>query len=113
MNLWKSAALAIAVMASGATQGATVAIGNGIEWSWTSGDVGESSGTITLHANVANSELGDVRLHSFSLKGEGFGVDTADAGSAWKYMDEELTANGCTGGEHEFNMCFDSTNLAN
>lgn len=109
MSMFKAAAIFSAMLMAGAAQAATVVVGDGIEWSWSSGDVGSSSGQITLHADVSGSTLGDVYLQAFQLKqadsSPSFGVSSASvAGFTWSQS--ELGANGCSGGGHGSNMCF-------
>jgi len=109
MNMFKSAAICSAMLLAGAAQAATVVVGDGIEWSWASADIGSSSGQIMLHADVSGSTLGDVYLQAFQLKqadlSPSFTVSSASvAGFTWSQS--ELSANGCSGGDHGSNMCF-------
>ena len=117
MKLRRLLALAAAALLANAAQAATVLVGDGIEWSWSSADVGQSSGSLTLHADVSGSTLGgfgDVRLAAFSLKEDAsFVIASAEVlGGGWTWSGRELSANGCSGGEHDFNFCFDANDIA-
>ena len=109
MNIFKATAIFSAMLLAGATQAATVAVGDGIQWSWSSADIGSSSGQIMLHGDVSGSTLGDVYLQGFQLKkadsGSSFDVSSASV-TGFTWSQNELSANGCSGGGHDFNMCF-------
>ena len=91
----------------------TFVVGDGIEWSWTSADIGQSSGEIALHGDVSGSTLGDVRLAAFAFKSDsGIAVQSASVvGGGWDWKTDELSANGCSGGSHTFVMCFETGNI--
>jgi len=102
---------------SGALQAGTILSDSGINWSWTSSDIGEASGSLKLSADVAGSTLGNVRLAGFQLKGDsGFVVSSATA-SGWTWFAKELGAKGCGKGDDlgdkDSNLCFEAANIDN
>lgn len=121
MKILKTAlGLAVGLAFAQAASAATVLVGNGIEWSWASGDIGASSGSITLSADVSGSEWQDglggddvqVYLQSFQFKqpvgGADFDVQSASvSGGGWNWFSNELSSTGCSGGGPGSVMCFE------
>jgi len=101
----------VLTLLSGGVHAGTVLIGDGIEWSWSSASIGQSSGSLTLSANVDGSLLGDVRLAAFQLKSDAAPAVASGSvvGGGWTLVAGELNANGCTGGSGDnFKLCFEA-----
>ena len=113
MKIIKGASVVAAALLAAPVYASTIAIGNGIEWSLVSNNVGQSAGSITLHGDVSGSTLGDVRLAAFEIKSDaGLSVASASVlGGGWTWKMNELSANGCSGGSHPFNMCFAANDI--
>ena len=96
---------------------------DGILWSWTSGDIGKTSGSILLSMDATNSSLPGTTayLHSFLLKkaedpSPSFTVSSATATSTaetWTWLNGELDANGCKSNGNASSMCFDGSHKLN
>ena len=95
--------------------------GDGIVWSWTSSNVGASTGMILLSADVSGSTLGagDIRLHAVELKANNNFVigqaPTASGGTGtWSWVDNaNLNASGCSGvGADTNQFCFTANDIA-
>jgi hypothetical protein len=103
----------LAATCCGMAQGLPMELtGNGIVWTWTSGNVGDNTGVISLSADVSGSTLGasPAYLNAFALKlPDNIAITSASItspASGWTFSDKELNASGCGGGSHAFNMCF-------
>jgi len=104
----------VLTLLSGGVHAGTVLIGDGIAWSWSSASIGQSSGSLTLSANVAGSLLGDVRLAAFQLKSDAAPAVASGSvvGGGWTLVTGELNANGCTGGSGDkFKLCFKANTI--
>lgn len=126
MSKLNAACLALAVLCSAGAAAAPVPMelsGNGINWSWTSSNVGDSTGMLLLSADVSGSTLGagDIRLRSFELKANNnFVIKSANPPTAtggagtWNWIDNaNLNANGCSGvGADTNQFCFTAGDVA-
>jgi hypothetical protein len=109
--------VAVGLAFAQAASAASVLVGNGIEWTWASGDIGATSGSITLNADVSGSEWQDgigtdvqAYLQAFQLKqadgAPAFSVQSASV-AGWNFLSNELSSNGCSGGGPASVMCFE------